>query len=132
MVLLLPSGGEKKGGPDDESRIAIITENIRFALCALISWIKDRWPLTFFFFFFLERDQGGAGRFGIRSIRFNASRLIGSHGRGRESSESRGHGGTNRFIRELEEKPSRVEGRTVVRWKSRYSESVVISEYGVE
>lgn len=37
--MILPSGGEKKGGPDDESRIAIISENTRFALCALISWI---------------------------------------------------------------------------------------------
>ena len=71
MVLLLPSGGEKKGGPDDESRIAIITENTRFALCALISWIKDRWPLTFFFFFFffLERDQGGEREGRNRSVR---------------------------------------------------------------
>lgn len=69
MVLLLPPGGEKKGGPDDESRIAIITENTRFALCALISWIKDRWPLTFFFFFFLERDQGGEREGRNRSVR---------------------------------------------------------------
>lgn len=68
MVLLLPSGGEKKAGPDDESRIAIITENTRFALCALISWIKDRWPLTFFFFF-LERDQGGEREGRNRSVR---------------------------------------------------------------
>lgn len=87
----------------------------------------DRWPLTFFFF--LERSgdgrrrgerAGGTGRSGIRGVRFNASRLIGSRGRGRESSESRGHGGTNRFIRELYGET--VEPYRVERWKEERGE----------